>query len=128
MKLHILSDLHNEFVPHQPNPEAVAAADVIVLAGDIDVSIKGLTWARETFSNHEIVYVAGNHEFYQHHWNQLLFDMRLKADALGIHFLENQAVMIDGLRFLGAKPLSVRVERPVRPLAHCGLPIIAVVE
>lgn len=102
MKLHILSDLHNEFAPHQAHPEAVAAADVIVLAGDIDQGTQGLTWARETFPNHEIVYVAGNHEFYHHHWNQLLDDLRHKAHTLGIHFLENQAVTISGIRFLGA--------------------------
>lgn len=102
MKLHILSDLHNEFVPHQPDPVAVAVADVIVLAGDIDVGTKGLIWAREAFPKHEIVYVAGNHEFYRHHWTQLLVDMRLKAEALGIHFLENQSVTIGGVRFLGA--------------------------
>lgn len=102
MKLHILSDLHNEFAPHQPDFEAVAAADVIVLAGDIDVGLKGLIWARESFPNHEIVYVAGNHEFYHHHWNQLLVDMRSKAKTLGIHFLENEAATIGGVRFLGA--------------------------
>lgn len=102
MKLHILSDLHNEFVPHQADSEAVAAADVIVLAGDIDVGLKGLIWAREAFPLHEIVYVAGNHEFYHHHWNQLLVDMRLKAETLGIHFLENEAATIGGVRFLGA--------------------------
>ncbi len=101
MKLHILSDLHIEFAPHQPDPEAVAAADVIVLAGDIGVGLKGLIWARESFPDHEIVYVAGNHEFYHHHWNQLLVDMRLKAETLGIHFLENQSVAIGGVRFLG---------------------------
>jgi predicted phosphodiesterase len=64
MKLHILSDLHNEFVPHQADPEILAAADVVVLAGDVDVGIKGLIWVREVFPNHEIVYVAGIHEFY----------------------------------------------------------------
>jgi predicted phosphodiesterase len=101
MKVHILSDLHNEFAPHHPDPVAVAAADVIVLAGDIDQGTKGLTWAREAFPNHEIVYVAGNHEFYHHHWNQLLVDMRSKAETLGIHFLENQAATIGGVRFLG---------------------------
>lgn len=101
MKLHILSDLHNEFAPHQPDPTAAAAADVIVLAGDIDLGTKGLTWAREAFPNHEIVYVAGNHEFYQHHWNQLLVDLRRKAETLGIHFLEDQAATIGGVRFLG---------------------------
>ena len=35
MKLHVLSDLHLELFGFQPDPAAVAAADVIVLAGDI---------------------------------------------------------------------------------------------
>lgn len=102
MKLHILSDLHNEFAPHQPDPTIAAAADAIVLAGDIDLGTTGLIWARDAFPNHEIVYVAGNHEFYNHHWNQLLVDLRRKAETLGIHFLENQAATIGGVRFLGA--------------------------
>lgn len=63
MKLHIVSDLHNEFTPHQPAPEVAAAADVIVLAGDIDLGTKELAWARDAFPNREVVYVAGNHEF-----------------------------------------------------------------
>ncbi len=32
IKLHILSDLHNELVPRQPDPTAAAAADAIVAA------------------------------------------------------------------------------------------------
>lgn len=102
MKIHILSDLHNEFVPYQPNPDAVANANVIVLAGDIDEGTKGLDWARDSFPKSEIIYVAGNHEFYRNHWDRLLIDMRQKAQRLGIHFLENQVVMLGGLRFLGA--------------------------
>ena len=46
MKLQLLSDLHNEFYRHGGAPDiADSDADVVILAGDIDVGIHGLTWA-----------------------------------------------------------------------------------
>lgn len=39
MKILLLSDLHVEFAPFVPDPAAVDAADVIVLAGDINYRI-----------------------------------------------------------------------------------------
>ena len=61
MKLHVLSDLHLEFADFTP---ASNTADVIVLAGDIGLRAEGVTWARKSFPDQEIIYVAGNHEFY----------------------------------------------------------------
>ena len=46
MKIRVLSDLHLEFQQWSP-PKA--DADVIVLAGDIDVGIYGVEWARRSF-------------------------------------------------------------------------------
>ncbi len=62
MKIRLLSDLHHEhFDGRRQLPEV--EADVVVLAGDIHSHLEGLHWARETFADSEIVYVAGNHEF-----------------------------------------------------------------
>jgi predicted phosphodiesterase len=102
MKLYVLSDLHVEFAPFAPNPEAARAADVIVLAGDIHKDALGMAWAREAFPNKPIIYVAGNHEFYRQHWNAHLVQLREQAALHGIHFLENEAITIEGMRFLGA--------------------------
>ena len=102
MKLHVLSDLHVEFSPFAPDPDTVKAADVIVLAGDIYLGIKGVTWARKTFPDKPIVYVAGNHEFYGWHWDKLLDKLREEAHAQDVYFLENESITIDGVRFLGA--------------------------
>jgi hypothetical protein len=104
MKLLVLSDLHNEF--KQPYDAAAHAhawsqADVIVLAGDIDVGVRGIEWARRAFGDKPIVYVAGNHEFYGGYWEGTLTDMRQAAREHGVHFLEDAAVEIDGVRFLG---------------------------
>jgi Icc-related predicted phosphoesterase len=102
MKLHVLSDLHLEFGNFKPDIETVNAADVIVLAGDIHKGASGLKWARETFLDKPIIYVTGNHEFYGHHWDALVDDLRAQAKTYGINFLENDSVTIEGIRFLGA--------------------------
>ena len=102
MKLLVLSDLHVEFAPFEPDAEATEAADVIVLAGDIHKGVQGMAWARKTFPNHDIIYVAGNHEFYGQHWDLLVVELRVAALMTGIHFLENSSISFGGVRFLGA--------------------------
>jgi len=99
MKIHLLSDLHLEFASFTP-PRT--DADLVVLAGDIDEGLRGLLWARMAFPGQEIVYVAGNHEYHRQYWDQLPGQLRAGAQALGIHYLEDQAITIDGVRFLGA--------------------------
>lgn len=78
-------------------------ADVIVLAGDIDTGIRGIEWAiveAEALSK-PIIYVAGNHEFYGHEYQSLLNEMRNAASGSNVHFLENDRIVIDGVKFLG---------------------------
>jgi predicted phosphodiesterase len=102
MKLHVLSDLHTEFCGFRFDADAVRAADVIVLAGDISVGTEGIAWVRKHIERKPVVYVAGNHEFYRGHWQGTLERMRHAALRHKVHFLENDAVLIDGIRFLGA--------------------------
>lgn len=47
MRIHLLSDLHNEFRVFTPQ---ALDADVVILAGDIDVKTRGVAWAKQTFS------------------------------------------------------------------------------
>jgi Icc-related predicted phosphoesterase len=101
VKLLVLSDLHVEFAPFVPGADASAAADVVVLAGDIHKGVLGIRWAAETFPGKPVVYVAGNHEFYGGHWERTLAEMRAEAKELGIQFLENDSIEIGGVRFLG---------------------------
>lgn len=63
MKILIYSDLHIEFKGFEP-PQV--DADLVVLAGDISVRGRGVTWANETFDC-PLIYVCGNHEFYMGH-------------------------------------------------------------
>lgn len=101
MKLHILSDLHNEFSHHMPS-EASQEADVIVLAGDIWKHDRGVYWARESWPDKEIIYVAGNHEFYGRNRKYVISQLHIAAEKTGVHFLDDDEIVIDGVRFLGA--------------------------
>lgn len=104
MKLLILSDLHIEREPFYPvdlDGRIDDDADVVVLAGDIHEGTAGIRWARETFPDKPIVYVAGNHEFYGHHWVMLLDQLRESALKHDVHYLEASGVDIGGVRFLG---------------------------
>lgn len=95
MRLQIFSDLHNEFSQFDPPG---TGADVVVLAGDIDVKTRGVKWANKTFGC-EVIYVCGNHEFYGGHMDNTLRKMRDEA-APNIHVLENQVWIWKQTRFL----------------------------
>ena len=96
MRIHLLSDLHLEFQDFSP---ATHDADVVVLAGDIDLLARGVEWANKNFCC-PVIYVAGNHEYYKGHLNRTLEKMREKA-LPHVHVLENDQVVIDGVRFIG---------------------------
>jgi predicted phosphodiesterase len=99
MKLRVYSDIHLEFAPFSP---PAMDADAIVLAGDIGEGLSGLEWARKRFPSSEILYVAGNHEFYGARLPDAINDLAAEAETLGIHFLENRSAVVGGVRFLGA--------------------------
>jgi predicted phosphodiesterase len=109
MKILILSDLHTEYQDFEPvfrdgaryGARIDAEADVVVLAGDIGSGTEGIEWAARTFPLKPIVYVAGNHEFYDSAMEPMLDDMRAVAAELQVHFLERDSVEIEGVRFLG---------------------------
>lgn len=105
MRLLIYSDVHLDRRGFKPlladGTRADANADVVVLAGDIDEGTRGFRWARETFPDKPVIYVAGNHEFYGQHWGRHLDDMREAALQHDILFLEADGIDLGGVRFLG---------------------------
>ena len=103
MKLLVYSDLHLDLYPFKLHLELdfLKTVDVVVLAGDTTEGTSGLRWARETFPDQSIIYVDGNHEFYGQHWDKHIDVMRKLAQDHEVHYLENDAVVIDGVRFLG---------------------------
>lgn len=102
MKIRVLSDLHLEFYsdPGEAGIQDDVECDVVVLAGDIHVGTRGLEWAAATFDC-PVIYVMGNHEYYDHDAAELLPRAREVAAELGVHLLENDEARIGGKRFLG---------------------------
>lgn len=102
MKIHIVSDLHFEFGkwPRGVDVNSIEA-DLTVLAGDIDIGLAGIEWALTI--NRPVIYVMGNHEFYgQQPMAYLWRKAREKVAGTNVHLLENEEVVIEGIRFLGA--------------------------
>jgi hypothetical protein len=104
MKLWVLSDLHLEFgVPFAQ--QAPKDADVLVCPGDL--LTRGVVPSIEWLASHiepslPVVFVAGNHEFYGGSLREGLRDAREAASRYpNLHFLENDAVDISGIRFIG---------------------------
>ncbi|HDS1802978.1 TPA: metallophosphoesterase [Pseudomonas putida] len=95
MKIAVYSDLHNEFSEFEPPKLDV---DLVVLAGDISVRGRGVTWANATFDC-PVIYVCGNHEYFRGHLDRSLIKMK-QAAAEHVHVLENQCVVIGDVRFL----------------------------
>lgn len=93
IKLHLLSDLHlevSQFKPHQASEEA----DVILVAGDIWKKDHGIRMLRSMWPDKQIVTVSGNHEHYRTEINSNMQCMREAADEVGVHFLENDEVIL----------------------------------
>lgn len=98
MKLHVLSDLHLGFRDFDP-PET--AADLLVLAGDVDVGLRGMAAAQTWARGRPVLYVAGNHEFYGEALPRHLRKLEAAAEGSPVRFLEDREVVIGGVRFLG---------------------------
>jgi Icc-related predicted phosphoesterase len=99
MKIRVLSDLHLEFSNWRP-PQG--NEDVVVLAGDVGEGRAGIVWARKYFRNTRVIYVPGNHEYYGRDIDDLRESLRESARSHGVHLLDGDEAIIDGVRFLGA--------------------------
>lgn len=95
MKIQIYSDLHLGFAPFDPAP---SDADVVILAGDIDIKSRGVSWANNAFQC-PVIYVCGNHEYYGGHIDHTLRKMK-EATSPHVHVLENETLILDQTRFL----------------------------
>jgi Icc-related predicted phosphoesterase len=96
VRINYFSDLHLEFgLLEAPDNEA----DIVVAAGDIGIGTQGVDWLKTL--NKPVIYVAGNHEFYTHEYQQMLQSIRKQCADSNVHFLENDYLIFRGVRFLG---------------------------
>lgn len=107
MKIRLLSDLHTEFrLPYKTADFAeYRGEDVLVLAGDIATGTDNTLNVIKFFKDQgfpQIVYVAGNHEYYGHNFVEFNESMAEKCSLIGgVHFLNPGSVTINGVLFTG---------------------------
>ena len=119
MNIQLLSDLHLESNPHF-TPHPAPGADLLVLAGDIGsyqngsqlltlgvadfglarfsplpVAQGGAAWPTPVF------FVPGNHEYDGLDFDEAHARLRTACERLGIVWLEQQTVVLQGVRFIG---------------------------
>lgn len=107
MNIHLQSDVHLEF--GKPFTSYVAS-DVIVCAGDIGTTCGGMEQLRTYFKSlkdnaKHVIWVLGNHEYYNAIYEHALEDAQTLADQEGIHLLDvalgTQDLELDGVKFWG---------------------------
>lgn len=99
MKIRVLSDLHSEgyFYKYTRLDE-----DVLVLAGDIGVGRNCIEFIKREFPmTLPIIFVPGNHEYYHNHFQQINEDFEEAFEGTNVSLLNNETVVIDGVRFVG---------------------------
>ena len=98
LKIQIISDLHLEFgnmsVP-------MVDRDLLIIAGDLDIGKKPIKFINEQLKISPVIYILGNHEFYHQDYDEIM-DFWKKIKLKNFYFLENSAVELSGIRFLGA--------------------------
>ena len=119
MNIQLLSDLHLESHPHF-SAQPLAGADVLVLAGDIgsyqhnsDLTRLGVPdFGLARFSPrpvHEggagwptpVIFVPGNHEYDGLEFDEAYLRLRLACERWGLIWLEQESVVLQGVRFVG---------------------------
>ncbi|MAX81778.1 MAG: phosphoesterase [Crocinitomicaceae bacterium] len=99
MRIQIISDIHLEFGHDLLSFEK---ADIVVLAGDVHLGVKGIEWIKKTITNQPVIYILGNHEYYKGSYPKTLKKIKALAENTNIHVLENDAIEIDEIKFHGA--------------------------
>jgi len=118
MRINYFSDIHLEFgrcaIPD-------TNADIVIAAGDIGIYDQGIDWLKSI--DKPVIYVAGNHEFYNYEYHNTLKMLREKCAGTNIHFLENNVFKFGGVRFLGCSLWTdLFVEGPnTAEIFACGL-------
>lgn len=76
-------------------------ADLVILAGDVNLGTKGIEWIKATIKNIPAIYVLGNHEYYKGSYPKTLNNIQALAIDTNVHVLENKSVVIGDITFHG---------------------------
>lgn len=105
MRAQIFSDLQmdRQLVSSRGLPFVADDVEVVLIAGDLYPFLgRSLMTLQQLAKRKPVIYVAGNRDFYLTNIDEALSDGRQLAQELGVHFLEDEAIVIDGVRFVGS--------------------------
>lgn len=102
MKIQFASDIHMEF-GGSPLRRPHVVGEVLILAGDIAESPTHLAERLPHLlpPGLPVIFVLGNHEFFTQEWEKGVEEYRKVLAPLNVHVLEEEAIVLDGIRFLG---------------------------
>jgi len=98
VKIGILSDLYVDELG--PLPSHKDPPDVLVLAGNIGQGTKGLEWVSSTYQC-PVIYVCGNYSYRDRDIDALDAELQERAWGTHVHVLQNQSLIVRGVRFIG---------------------------
>jgi Icc-related predicted phosphoesterase len=105
MKALVFSDLHLAHSYLDYALDFPAEAEIAVVAGDILAPVSSsLKWLRENVVARGLptIFVSGNHEHYGCVYEESMSDgMADRGKYADLHWLENESVVVNGVRFLG---------------------------
>ena len=102
MKALIISDIYSEF---RPNDwlyfSDLSTYDIVICAGDVAQGIRGVQFLQNSFPNKQVLYVPGNHEYYNYS-TSIISQIRKAANGSNVHVMDRDKIQIDGQWFIGA--------------------------
>src|SRR5262245_11834466 len=103
MKVQIFSDLHCDVAPIKTITVA-DNVDLAIVAGDIaEGALHAFEHLRRIVPVHvPIIMVLGNHEYYRRFLPVELAEARFLAPKFNVNLLENDALVLGGVRLVGA--------------------------
>jgi Icc-related predicted phosphoesterase len=105
--IQVMSDIHVEFFRHDFqrwfDGLDATGVDILVLAGDIDVGLRLYETLKAFCAKWpQVVFVAGNHEYYQSSPQEIRQLRELLCKELpNLTWLDNKPAIVDGVRFVG---------------------------
>jgi hypothetical protein len=98
VKIGVLSDLYLDELGPLPAPDQ--QPDLLLLAGNIGQGLHGLEWAAVTYQC-PIIYVCGNYSYRDRDIDTLDAELKERAWGTHVHVLQNEALIVRGIRFIG---------------------------
>jgi len=97
-RIHVLSDVHLETGTYEIPDDL--EFDILVAAGDIGPIEMAVPWLAGL--GRPVIYVLGNHENWDRDIGSTAENARILARGTNVHVLEQESIVIGGVRFLGA--------------------------